>query len=362
VADQAFRVIVVEDDQDVALYTQTVLQKRGCLVEAITNPLLARAAVARFEPDVVITDIEMPGMTGLDLIEQVRAERPGTPVIVMTAHVSVDYAVSALRNNADEFLTKPVSSADLISVVTRLAEGFRRAQAATPPRETVLAIGAHPDDVEIGVGGLLAAHRAAGDSVTILTMSRGARGGEANDRQHESLAAAELIGARLFLEDLVDTQISNADPTVGIIERVVRETNPTIVYTHSNHDRHQDHRAVHDASLVATRNVRTVACYQSPSATVDYRPNRFVSIDGFTDTKLALLKSFASQSGIRGYLEPDFVLATARYWSRYGAGATSCEPLEIVREAADVSVSRSDISAAVRAERERSIRDGGGRA
>ncbi|MCU1513826.1 MAG: response regulator [Microbacteriaceae bacterium] len=356
--EQPFRVIVVEDDLDVAFYTKTVLEKRGCIVQTISDPLLARAAIGEFEPDVVITDIEMPGLTGLDLLAQVRAERPGMPVVVMTAHVSVDYAVGALRGQADEFLTKPVASADLISVVTRLASEFRRAKAQTPAPEVVLAIGAHPDDVEIGVGGILAAHRAAGDIVTILTLSRGARGGEANDRQHESLAAAEHIGARLFLEDLVDTQISNADPTVGIIERVVREMNPTIIYTHSNHDRHQDHRAVHDATLVATRNVRTVACYQSPSATVDFRPNRFVSIDGFTDTKLELIACFVSQADIRDYLEPDFVLATARYWSRFGAGE-NCEPLEIVRESADVSVSRSDISAAVRAEKRRAAAEGG---
>lgn len=350
-----YRVIVVEDDPDVAFYTKTVLEKRGCLVQTIADPSFARAAIGTFEPDVVITDIEMPGMTGLDLIDQVRSEHPGIPVVVMTAHVSIDYAVAALRSQADEFLTKPVSSADLISVVSRLAEDFRRAKAAAPQREVVLAIGAHPDDVEIGVGGLLAAHRAAGDAVVILTMSRGARGGEADDRQHESLAAAELIGARLFLEDLEDTQISSSDPTVGIIERVVKELNPSIVYTHSNHDRHQDHRAVHDASLVATRAVRTVACYQSPSATVDFRPNRFVSIDGFTEKKIALLGCFASQADIRWYLEPDFVVATARYWSRYGGGKSS-EPLEIVRESADVSVSRGDIAAAVRAEKQRQAR------
>lgn len=356
-AEDPYRVVVVEDDLDVAFYTKTVLEKRGCVVQTITDPVFARAAIAAFQPDVVITDIEMPGLTGLDLIDQIRAEAPGTPVVVMTAHVSIDYAVAALRSQADEFLTKPVATSDLISVVNRLAAEFRRAKAAAPPREVVLAIGAHPDDVEIGVGGMLAAHRAAGDTVTILTMSRGARGGEADDRQHESLAAAELLGARLFLEDLVDTQISNSDPTVGIIEQVVRETAPTIVYTHSNHDRHQDHRAVHDATLVATRNVRTVACYQSPSSTVDYRPNRFVSIDGFTDAKLALIASFVSQADIRSYLEPDFVLATARYWSRYGGG-TSCEPLEIVRESADVSMSRGDIGAAVRAERQRQLLEG----
>jgi LmbE family N-acetylglucosaminyl deacetylase/CheY-like chemotaxis protein len=352
--EDIFRIVVVEDDPDVAMYTATVLEKRGCSVRSVSDPRLARATIREFDPDVVITDIEMPGLTGLDLIDIIRAEQPGLPVVVMTAHVSVDYAVRALRSQADEFLSKPVSSSDLISVVTRLASEYRRARAARPPREVVLAIGAHPDDVEIGVGGILAAHRAAGDQVTILTLSRGGRGGEADDRQQESLAAAELIGARLFLEDLVDTHISSSDPTVGIIERVVAEANPTIVYVHSNHDRHQDHRAVHDATLVATRGVRTVACYQSPSATVDFRPNRFVSIDGFTETKLALIASFASQAGIRGYLEPDLVLATARYWSRYGIG-TNCEPLEIVRDSADVSTSRGDIAGAVRTERQRQV-------
>ena len=351
-----FRAIVVEDDLDVLYYVRTVLTRRGFEVQALSDPLEAAQAVRDFAPDVVITDIEMPGLSGLDLIAQVREVQPGTPVVVMTAHVSVSYAVSALRNAADEFLTKPVSSADLVSVSTRLAEEFRRAQASVS-RNVVLAIGAHPDDVEIGVGGLLAAHRAAGDTVAILTLSRGARGGEADGRQHESLASAEMLGARLFLEDLPDTAISNADPTVGIIERVVAEVKPTIVYTHSDHDRHQDHRAVHAAALVATRRVKTVACFQSPSATVDFRPNRFASIDGFTEKKLALLACFASQADIRDYLEPDFVLATARYWSRYGAGKSS-EPLEIIREASDVKASHADIESAARAERQRNYEQG----
>ena len=92
---------------------------------------------------------------------------------------------------------------------------------------------------------------------------------------------------------------------------------------------------------VATRSVPVFACYQSPSATVDFRPTRFSSIDGFTDTKLALLACFGSQSGIRAYMEDDFVLATSRYWSRYGGGR-HCEPLEVIREASAVVGAQSD--------------------
>ncbi|SDB90365.1 GlcNAc-PI de-N-acetylase [Sanguibacter gelidistatuariae] len=327
--DSRYTILVVEDDPDAAGYMRTVLERSGMDPHVVSNPQAALALLNSKTFDLILTDIELPGMTGLELTERVKKTRPDLPIVVMTAHATLDYAVNALRLQADEFLFKPIRKPQLVEVVTRLVE---QARAAARPTNIVLAIGAHPDDVEIGVGGTLAAHQAAGDQIVILTMSRGARGGAVDNRQDESLAAAELIGARLFLNDLEDTRISAGDPTVGIIEQVVAEVHPTIVYTHSSNDRHQDHVAVHRAVSVATRRVPMFACYQSPSATVDFRPNRFVSIDGFTDTKLALLASFASQAGIRDYLAPDFVLATARYWSRYGGGVYA-EPLEVVRDA-----------------------------
>jgi len=334
---EPYRVVVIEDDLDVALYTKTVLEKRaGCLVLAISDPSRALAAIDELEPDVVITDIEMPGASGLDLIAQIRERQPGTPVIVMTAHISIDYAVTALRNQASEFLTKPVSSADLVSHVTRLAEESRTARANAPERQVVLAIGAHPDDVEVGVGGILAAHRAAGDEVTVLTLSRGARDGGIRGAWNEGSASVSTIGARLILEDAPDTEVGTPELTLSTIKRVVAEVKPTVVYVHSPNDRHQAHRAVHDATVMATAAVRMVACYQGSSSTVDFRPNRFVTIDGYTDAKLAMLACFAPVGERPSYLQPDLALATARYWSRYGQGAT-CEPLEIVRDSAGVS-------------------------
>lgn len=340
--DGTVRVLVVDDDPDIAHYVRAVLQKAGMTAIACTDPLEALALAAREQFDAAITDIEMPGMNGLEFLGRLRDLHSDLPVVVMTAHASVDYAVEALRRSADEFMVKPVRRDDVVATTRRVVE-LGRARRATSQRQTVLAIGAHPDDVELGIGGTLAAHRSAGDQVVVLTLSRGARGGEAGDRMGESMAAAELIGARLFMEDLEDTRISQADPTVSIIERVVRQVQPTVVYTHSAHDRHQDHRAVHQAATVATRDVPTFACYQSPSATVDYRPTRFVTIDGFTDTKLALLACFGSQAGIRGYMQDDFVLATSRYWSRYGGGQ-HCEPLEVIREASAVVGAQSGSS------------------
>lgn len=329
------RILVVDDDPDVALLVKTLLERRaGCTVDVAADGLSALAQVETVPPDVVVTDIEMPGVSGLELLEQLRIRVPDVPVVIMTAHVSVDYAVAALRAQADEFLTKPIDSAKLVEVVTRLAEEGRRRREERRSKQVVLAIGAHPDDVEIGVGGILSAHAHAGDDITILTLSRGSQGGDADSRQHESLAAAERLRARLFLKDLIDTEISGGGPTVRLIEEVVREVQPTIVYTHSANDRHQDHRAVGEATVVATRKVGTVACYQSPSATIDYRPTRFVRVDQFMTQKIELLECFRSQTANRDYLTSDFVMATARYWSRFGGG-TAVEPLEIVRETAD---------------------------
>ena len=207
-------------------------------------------------------------------------------------------AVEAVRARVDDFLVKPVAPTELLD---KIADAIARAGSTT--RERILAVGAHPDDVEIGAGGTLLAHRVAGDSVTILTLSGGARGGDAAQRRTEAEAAAAIIGARLLMEDLEDTRIREGDPTVSIIERVIGDVKPTIMYTHSINDVHQDHRNTHSAAMVAARRVPYVLCFQSPSATIDFRPSRFVSIEAVMDGKLEAIAAFSSQASTRDYLD-----------------------------------------------------------
>jgi len=331
-ADSRGRILVVEDDPVSAAYVLHVLRNRGGFtVTHAADPAdaLSQATAARW--DLVLTDVEMPGMTGIELLGQLRERAPLLPVAVLTAHPSVDYAVQALRNSADEFLEKPITPDRLVTVVAGLVAKGRAAREAT--RQSVLAIGAHPDDVEIGAGGTLLAHRRMGHDVSILTLSRGARGGAEDTRASESQQAAKVIGATLYHEDLRDTSISEGDPTIGMISRIVAEVRPTVIYTHSLHDVHQDHRNTHRAALVAVRGVGRVYCFQSPSATVDFRPSRFVPIDDQLEGKLAAIHAFASQVEIRAYLEPDLISANARYWSRY-CETRFAEPFEVVRESA----------------------------
>ena len=326
------RILLIDDDPALGGFLSRVLRTRGGFeVTHELDPAAALRRIGQQDWDLLITDIEMPGMTGLELLERVRQRLPSLPVAVLTGHATVDYAVSALRSAAAEFLEKPITAETLVAKATELVEAGRAARAAST--ETVLAIGAHPDDVEIGAAGTLIAHRAAGDRVAILTMSRGSRGGDQLMRARESQEAAGVIGARLFLEDLDDTRIPEGDPTIGCIDRVIAELQPTVVYTHSVHDVHQDHRNVHRAAMVACRRVGRVYCFQSPSATVDFRPTHFVPIDDHVERKLKAIDTFGSQTGVRDYLEPELISSTARYWSRYCAGRFA-EPFEGIRDRA----------------------------
>jgi len=307
------RILLVEDDPEAARFAVHVLGIQGDFdVTHTTDPAVA-LRLARAGPwDLVVTDVEMPGMTGIELLEELRRQDPLLPVAVVTAHVTMDNAVSARRKRADEFLEKPLRPDLLIETATALIERGRAARLVG--REVVQAAGAHPDDVEIGAGGTLLAHRGLGHRVAILTMSRGARGGHENRRAEESATAARILGAELYLESLEDTRISEGDPTIVVIGRVIEQVRPTILYTHSINDVHQDHRNTHRATMVAGHGVDRVYCFQSPSATVDFGPSLFVGIDASLPAKLAAIGAFGSQTSVREYLEPDLIESTARYW------------------------------------------------
>ncbi len=321
------RVVVVDPDPASSRYVSHVLRRMGGhRVTAFEDPGTALRYLDVSGTDLLLTDLDLPGMSGLELIRRARMRMPSLPVMIMASSPSVESAVEAVRARVDDFLVKPVAPTELLD---KIADAIARVGTST--RERILAVGAHPDDIEIGAGGTLLAHRVAGDSVTILTLSGGARGGDAAERRTEAEAAAAIVGARLLMEDLEDTRIREGDPTVSIIERVIGEVKPTIMYTHSINDVHQDHRNTHSAAMVAGRRVPYVLCFQSPSATIDFRPSRFVSIEAVMDGKLEAIAAFDSQATTREYLDEGLLRATARYWARFGGGS-AVEPFEVVRD------------------------------
>jgi two-component system response regulator HydG len=124
------RVLLVDDDPALGDALCRVLRAGGFDVvhELDADGALCRVKAERW--DLLITDIELPGMNGLELLDRVRELVPGLPVAVHTGHPSVDYAISALRGAAAEFLMKPVSRGDLLAKAAELIEAGRAARAA----------------------------------------------------------------------------------------------------------------------------------------------------------------------------------------------------------------------------------------
>lgn len=337
------RVLVVEDDALAAEFARIVLGRLGVDVVVEDDGARAGMRLASERFDLVVVDVDLPGIDGLDLLGRIKRRDPATPVIVATAHERFDYALAAIRARADEFLVKPFTPEELTAKVHELLARPRPER----PRVAALAIGAHPDDVEIGCGGILLRHRRLGHYVTILTLTGGEQGGDAKRRARESKTAAGVIGATLIHRNLPDTSLSEAGATIEAIQAAIDEVRPTVVYTHSLHDNHQDHRACHRATVVAGRQVPEIHCYQAPSTSVDFAPRRFIDISGVIDGKIAAIRAFASQWTTREYLEEELIRSTARYWGRFGGG-TYAEPLETIRAHESLGLPGESLRAGVR--------------
>jgi two-component system NtrC family response regulator len=120
-----FRVLVVDDEPAQLELVGGFLAKRGFEVSLASD---GRAALARFgrEPfDLVLTDQKMPGLSGLELLEAVRAQSPDTPVIVMTAYGTIETAVAAIKAGAADYLTKPLNLDELLHRVQQVRERQR---------------------------------------------------------------------------------------------------------------------------------------------------------------------------------------------------------------------------------------------
>lgn len=180
---------------------------------------------------------------------------------------------------------------------------------------SILAIGAHPDDVELGCGGSLARYAAAGVPVSVLIFSHGRRGAMTHeDRAEESTRAFARIGVTdVVVLDFPDTGLHSIHcELVEAIEAHVASRDPTRVYTMFEHDRHQDHRAIYHASTVACRRVPQLLSYETPSSYPNFVPTVFEAIGETLEQKIEALKCHASQRE-RFYMQEEKIRAAAHF-------------------------------------------------
>lgn len=323
------RILLVEDSPDQALLMgRWLLHYMDLELRVVCDGEGALEAIAETDFDVMLLDVELPGINGLEVVARARQMRPFIFITMMTANPTLEYATGAINCRVESFLQKPFTRDAFIASIQSDLDRARQVRAAGQRR--VLAIGAHPDDVEIGCGGTLAECVSRGDAVAILTMTGGEAGGEAQLRSLESKESANLLGCELFMETLCDTKLSSGFETIAAIQRAIREFCPDVVYTHSINDTHQDHRAVHRATLVATRGISQVLCYQSPSSTIEFSPRQFQDIGGSLKQKLRMIQCYETQVSKCDYLDAGLIRATARYWGRF-SGYRHVEAFEVVR-------------------------------
>jgi two-component system nitrogen regulation response regulator GlnG len=129
---------IVDDDQSIRFVLEKALAREEFAVRSFTNPRDVLAALDEDEPQVLVSDIRMPGGSGIELLSKVRETHPSLPVIIMTAYSDLDSAVSAFQGGAFEYLPKPFDVPKAVELIRRavdesLREEVRDEKAAQMP-------------------------------------------------------------------------------------------------------------------------------------------------------------------------------------------------------------------------------------
>ena len=182
----------------------------------------------------------------------------------------------------------------------------------------VLALGAHPDDIEIFMFGTMAAYAAQGAELTFAIATDGAKGGKGDPsvlvrvRREEAAAAAALLGATPRFLDFPDGEVVADAALISSLKALIRETAADLVITHAPNDYHADHRALSDG-------VRIAASFAVPVLHADtmggtgFSPTHYVDISAYRDVKAQAIRAHRSQM-------PEQYVDRARVQNEFRAG------------------------------------------
>ena len=115
-------ILIIDDEKNYLLVLQTLLEDEGYTVTALSDPETALAFLQESEVDVVVTDMKMPRITGLDVLERVKKQWPYIPVLIMTAFGTIESAVETMKYGAFDYITKPLSNDELLLSIHNAVE------------------------------------------------------------------------------------------------------------------------------------------------------------------------------------------------------------------------------------------------
>ncbi len=200
---------VVDDDGSIRWVLERALRQSGLETKSFDNADAVLAALRQGAPDVLVTDIRMPGRSGLEMLEEIRNKRPRLPVIVMTAHSDLESAVAAYQGGAFEYLPKPFDIDQAVELVRRAAaQGQRSETTATESRRIPEMLGHAPSMQEM----FRAIGRLSRSSMTVLITGESGTGKELVARalhRHSPRAAKPFIALNTsaFTADLLESEL-----------------------------------------------------------------------------------------------------------------------------------------------------------
>ena len=208
---------IVDDDPSIRFVLEKALGREGWPIRSFTQARDVLKALAdvdstdpqRQAPQVLVSDIRMPGGSGLELLEQVRAQQPGLPMIIMTAYSDLDSAVSAFQRGAFEYLPKPFDVPKAVELIRRAVEESQREEVAdiqTPVQAEMLGQAPAMQDVFRAIG------RLSQSQVTVLITGESGAGKELVARalhKHSPVAGGPFvaINTAAIPKDLLESEL-----------------------------------------------------------------------------------------------------------------------------------------------------------
>lgn len=202
---------IVDDDRSIRWVLEKALQQEGMTTVAFENADSVMNRLGRQQPDVIISDIRMPGASGLDLLSRIREVHPRLPVIIMTAHSDLDSAVASYQGGAFEYLPKPFDVDEAVALVKRAGQHAQEQQGFEEPAHltrTPEIIGEAPAMQEV----FRAIGRLSHSNITVLINGESGTGKELVAHalhRHSPRAAAPFIALNMAAipKDLMESEL-----------------------------------------------------------------------------------------------------------------------------------------------------------
>ena len=200
---------IVDDDRSIRWVIEKALSREGIAFDSFSSAQEALDALAGGAPEVLVSDIRMPGLSGLELLQTVKDRHPAVPVIVMTAYSDLDSAVAAFQGGAYEYLPKPFDVDQAVDLIRRaLDESRREAEAVEPAGTTTEILGQAPAMQEV----FRAIGRLSQSSATVLITGESGTGKELVARalhRHSARGAKPFIAINTAAmpKDLLESEL-----------------------------------------------------------------------------------------------------------------------------------------------------------